>query len=74
MKIIIRCLFKIIHEEKETTTMMNLLKKCSTELHLCTTDNYVHDALRSLIETSQLDKIYRENLQKLLESIEDINR
>ncbi|CAF3370626.1 unnamed protein product [Rotaria socialis] len=74
MKIIIRCLFKIIHEEKENATMMNHLKKCSTELHRCTTDNYVRDALQSLIATSQLDKIYRENLQKLLETIEDINR
>ncbi|CAF5193807.1 unnamed protein product, partial [Rotaria magnacalcarata] len=74
MKIIIRCLFKIIHEEKENTAMMNLLKKCSTELHLCTTDNYVRDALQSLIATSQLDKIYRENLQKLLDTIEDNNR
>ncbi|CAF0735230.1 unnamed protein product [Rotaria sordida] len=72
MKIIIRCLFKIIHEDKENKTIMNLFKKCLKEFHLCTIeDNYVQDALRSLIVTSQLDLFYREHLQKLLETIEE---
>ncbi|CAF3484321.1 unnamed protein product [Rotaria sp. Silwood1] len=72
MKIIIRCLFKIIHEDKENKTIMNLLNKCLKEFHLCTIEeNYVQDALRSLIETSQLDLFYREYLQKLLETIEE---
>jgi hypothetical protein len=71
MKIIIRCLFKIFHEEKENLSIMNLLKKCVKELQLCTTENYVQDAFRSLIETSQLDLSYREYLQKLLNTIEE---
>jgi hypothetical protein len=71
MKIIIRCLFKIFHEDKENLSIMNLLKKCVKELQLCTTENYVQDAFRSLIETSQLDLSYREYLQKLLNTIEE---
>jgi hypothetical protein len=70
MKIIIRCLFKIIHEEKDNISIKNLLEKCLKELHLSTTENYVLDSLKSLIETSELDLIYREYLQKLLDTIQ----
>jgi hypothetical protein len=71
MKILIRCLFKIIHEEKENSSIMNLLKTCLKQLQLSTTENYVQDALRSLIQTSQLDLSYREYLQQLLDTIEE---
>ena len=70
MKIIIRCLFKIIHEDKNNTSILNLLQKCLKEFQSSTTENYVQDALRSLIETSQLDLSYREYLQKLLDNTE----
>jgi hypothetical protein len=66
MKIIIRCLFKIIHDEKTNTSLINLLQKCLKELHLSTTENYVPDALKSLIDTSKLDLTYREYLQQCL--------
>ncbi len=69
MKIIIRCLFKILHEEKDNTSIRNLLKKCLKEFQLSTTDNYVQDSLKSLINTSQLDIKYREDLQKLLDDL-----
>jgi len=72
MKIIIRCLFKILHEEKENISIINLLKKCLKQFQLSTTDNYVQDALKSLIDTSQLDLSYREYLQKLLDTLEEI--
>jgi len=71
MKIIIRCLFKILHEDKDNTTIRNLLVKSLKEFQLCTMENYVQDSLRSLIETSQLDSIYRECLQKILDTIEE---
>ena len=71
MKIIIRCLFKIIHEEKENLSIINLLKKCLKQLQLCTMENYVQDALQSLIQTSQLDLSYREYLQQFLDTIEE---
>lgn len=71
MKIFIRCLFKIIHEDKENTSLINLLKKSLKEFQNSTTENYVQDALQSLIATSQLDLSYREYLQKFLESIEE---
>jgi hypothetical protein len=71
MKIIIRCLFKILHEEKDNISIINLFKKSLKEFQLSTTDNYVQDALKSLINTSQLDLSYREYLQKLLDYIEE---
>lgn len=71
MKIIIRCLFKILHEDKEKIKILNLLKQCLKELKLSTDDNYVSDALKSLINTSQLDISYREYLQKFLDNIEE---
>jgi len=71
MKIIIRCLFKIIHEEKDNISMINLLKKSLKEFQLSTKDNYVQEALKSLINTSQLDLTYREYLQKLFDYIEE---
>ena len=75
MKIIIRCLFKIIHEDKENKAIMNLLKKCVTQLHLCMREeNYVKDALQSLMQTSQIDLLYREHLQKLLETLTNRSR
>lgn len=73
MKIFIRCVFKIVHEDKENVAIMNLMKNCLAELHLCTTENYVQDALRSLIGTSQLESIYREYLQKFLDTIPEMN-
>jgi len=71
MKIIIRCLFKILHEEKDNISMINLLKKSLKEFQLSTKDNYVQDSLKSLINTSQLDLTYREYLQKLFDYIEE---
>lgn len=70
MKIIIRSLFKIIHEDKENVLVVNLHRKCLKEFDSCTKENYVQDSLRSLIETSQLDLVYREYLSKLLETIQ----
>lgn len=69
MKIIIRCVFKIVHEEKSSLILKNLLNKSIEELHLSTTENYVPDALKSLIDTSQLDSIYREYFQTLLDHL-----
>jgi hypothetical protein len=71
MKILIRCLFKIIHEDKENISLINLLKKSLKQFQLSTTENYVQDALQSLIQTSQLDLSYRDHLQNLLQSIQD---
>ncbi|CAF0825873.1 unnamed protein product [Adineta steineri] len=72
MKIIIRCLFKIFHEDKQNISIINLLKKLLKEFQLSTMNNYVQDAFQSLIQTSELDLSYREYLQKFLDTIEDI--
>jgi hypothetical protein len=71
MKIIIRCLFQIIHDDKSNTSIINLLKKCLKELHASTRENYVPDALKSLIDTSQLDITYREYLQQCLDTLQE---
>lgn len=71
MKIIVRCGFKIVHEEKSNSLVNNLLKKSIENLHLSTTENYVPDALKSLVETSQLDSIYRDYFQTLVDSLSD---
>ncbi|CAF1009688.1 unnamed protein product [Adineta steineri] len=72
MKIIIRCLFKIFHEDKQNISIINLLKKLLKEFQLSTMNTYVQDAFQSLIQTSELDLSYREYLQKFLDTIEDI--
>lgn len=69
MKILIRCVFKILHEDKSNSTLNDLLTKSIEELHRSTKENYVPDALQSLIDTSQLDSIYREYFQKLLDTL-----
>lgn len=69
MKLLIRCVFKIIHEEKTNSTLNNLLTKSIQEFHQSTKENYVPDALKSLIETSQLDSIYRDYFQTLLDAL-----
>ncbi|UJR35972.1 hypothetical protein I4U23_028713 [Adineta vaga] len=66
MKIIIRCLFRIFHEEKDNVSLINLVKTCLKELQLSTKENYVQDAFQSLIETTELDLSYREFLQTFL--------
>ncbi len=71
MKIIIRCLFKILHDEESDTSIDNLLQKCLKELHLSTSENYVPDALKSLIDTSELDSSYRQHLKQYLSTLQE---
>ena len=65
MKILIRCTMKIVHDQTDDKQLTNLFQI----LHESTTDNFVNDSLQSLINTTELDFIYRDYLQKRLDSL-----
>ncbi|CAF0831296.1 unnamed protein product [Adineta ricciae] len=66
MKIIVRCLFRIFHDEQNNHSQIMLVKTCLGGLQSSTTDNYVQDALQSLIKTTDLDLSYREFLRQFM--------
>lgn len=66
MKILIRSLMKLVHEEKS----LDPLIPCFQFLQSSINDHYVEDSLRSLIHTSTLDLPYRTHAEKLLQTLE----
>ncbi|CAF0916128.1 unnamed protein product [Didymodactylos carnosus] len=70
MKIIVRCIFKHVHEQdyltqSTTDNVDQLLITCACELNIYT-DNYVIDAIKTLINVEQLEVRYRDKLDDLL--------
>jgi hypothetical protein len=72
MKILVRSTMKITDESKTTDDLRPLVVQCLQQLHAYTTNDYVRDALDSLIRTSQLDVSYRNNLQMCLDALEHL--